>query len=208
MSEDSEAVVSAKVARKNEQLQADSKTMFGFWTYLMTDCVLFASLFATFAVLHSNTYGGPSAHALFSLPYALAETLILLFSSFTCGLAILSAQTKSKRLVLFWLFVTLLLGAAFLVLEIREFTDFVHKGDSWRRSGFLSSYFTLVATHGLHITVGLLWIITMIVQVFKKGLNRITVRQLTLMSLFWHFLDLIWIFIFSVVYLISGGLNI
>ncbi len=203
-----ETAVITKVTRQTEQHEADNKTLFGFWVYLMTDCVLFASLFATFAVLHSNTFGGPTAHSLFSLPYALAETLILLVSSFTCGLMILSAQNKAKRLVLIWLGITFILGAAFLTLEIREFSDFVSRGDSWRRSGFLSSYFTLVATHGLHITMGLLWILTMGYQVLKRGLTRITIRQLTLMSLFWHFLDLIWIFIFSVVYLISGGLNI
>ncbi|HET8991810.1 MAG TPA: cytochrome o ubiquinol oxidase subunit III [Candidatus Saccharimonadales bacterium] len=205
---EAELAIDAKVTRQTERQEADNKTFFGFWVYLMTDCVLFASLFATFAVLHSNTFGGPSAHSLFSMPYALSETLVLLVSSFTCGLAILSAQNKAKRLVLFWLGVTFLLGAAFLTLEIREFSSFVHNGDSWRRSGFLSSYFTLVATHGLHITMGLIWILTMIFQVIKRGLGRITVRQLTLMSLFWHFLDLIWIFIFSIVYLISGGLNI
>jgi cytochrome o ubiquinol oxidase subunit 3 len=208
VSELNSAVDSYKINQASLKAEADSKTYFGFWVYLMTDCVLFASLFATFAVLHANTFNGPSAHSLFSLPYALAETLILLTSSFTCGLAILAAQNKAKRLVLFWLLITFLLGLAFLVLEFREFANFVNQGDSWRRSGFLSSYFTLVATHGLHITIGLLWIGTMMFQVLKKGLNRITVRQLTLMSLFWHFLDLIWIFIFSVVYLISGGLNI
>ena len=208
MSEVDNVVVSARLTKASEKQQADNKTLFGFWVYLMTDCVLFASLFATFAVLHSNNFGGPTAHDLFSLPYALTETLILLVSSFTCGLAILSAQNKSKHLVLFWLGITFLLGASFLGLEIHEFANFVHMGDSWRRSGFLSSYFTLVATHGLHITVGLLWILTMIFRISKGGFTRMTVRQLTIMSLFWHFLDLIWIFIFSVVYLISGGLNI
>ena len=204
----SEVSLSAKISKASEAQQADSKSLFGFWVYLMTDCVLFASLFATFAVLHSNTFGGPSAHKLFNLHYALTETLLLLISSFTCGLGILAAQTKSKRLVLFWLGITFLLGASFLVMELHEFASFVHMGDSWRRSGFLSSYFTLVATHGLHITVGLLWILTMIFRISKTGFTRTTQRQLTLMSLFWHFLDLIWIFIFSVVYLISGGLNI
>ena len=202
------ANVSAKVARANEEHEQDSKTLFGFWVYLMTDCVLFASLFAVFAVLHSNTFGGPSAHSLFNLHYALVETLLLLTSSFTCGLGVLAAQTRSKRLVITWLVVTALLGLGFLGMELHEFASFVHMGDSWRRSGFLSSYFVLVATHGLHITIGLIWMITMILRLWKQGFTRATTRQLTLLSLFWHFLDLIWIFIFSVVYLISGGIGV
>jgi cytochrome o ubiquinol oxidase subunit 3 len=175
----SEATLNSKISRASEEAHADSKTLFGFWVYLMTDCVLFASLFATFAVLHSNTFGGPSAHKLFNLHYALVETLLLLVSSFTCGLGLLAAQTKNKRLVMTWLIVTFLLGASFLVMEVHEFASFVHMGDSWRRSGFLSSYFTLVATHGLHITVGLLWMATMIFRVWKQGFTRTTQRQLT-----------------------------
>jgi cytochrome o ubiquinol oxidase subunit 3 len=208
MSQVDNQAIAIKLHRASEQQEADNKTMFGFWVYLMTDCVLFASLFATFAVLHNNTFGGQSAHQLFSMPYALSETLVLLTSSFTCGMAILAAQNSNKRLVLFWLSITFLLGLSFLVLELHEFSKFVAIGDSWRRSGFLSAYFVLVSTHGLHITIGLLWILTMIYRVYKTGFNRMTTRQLTLMSLFWHFLDLIWIFIFSVVYLISGGLAV
>jgi cytochrome o ubiquinol oxidase subunit 3 len=191
----------------SEQQDSDSKTLFGFWVYLMTDCVLFASLFATYAVLHHNNFGGPTAHSLFNLHYALAETLILLTSSFTCGLGILAARTGKLRHVLSWLGVTFVLGVSFLYMEISEFSKFANMGDSWRRSGFLSAYFTLVGTHGLHITIGLLWLVVVAFRLYKSGLNRTNRRQLTLLSLFWHFLDVIWIFIFSVVYLF-GGINL
>jgi cytochrome o ubiquinol oxidase subunit 3 len=182
----------------------DSKTMFGFWVYLMTDCVLFASLFATYAVLHNNTAGGPNAAELFSLPFVLAETLILLTSSFTAGLAVLAAQAGKLRQVVAWFAVTFTLGAAFLTLELTEFSHLVAEGNSWQRSGFLSSFFTLVGTHGLHITIGLMWMLVLVIQVLRRGLNPSSVRRLTLLSLFWHFLDLIWIFIFTIVYLMGA----
>jgi len=181
--------------------EATEKTTIGFWVYLMTDCVLFASLFAVYAVLHGNTIGGPDGHQLFKLPYVLTETFALLLSSFTCGLAMLAAQKGAKHEVLFWLGVTGLLGLTFLGLELHEFRDLVLQGDSWRRSGFLSSYFVLVGTHGMHITFGLIWMVIMGVYVWKKGLTASIRKRLTLLSLFWHFLDVIWIFIFTIVYL-------
>lgn len=183
--------------------EGESKALLGFWIYLMTDCVLFASLFATFAVLRGETFGGPSGHDLFSLPYVLTETLILLTSSFTCGLGLLAARQGAKNQVIFWFGLTFLLGAAFLGLELREFTHLVQDGDSWRRSGFLSAFFTLVGTHGLHISVGLLWMLVMMVRTAAVGLTSNTVRKLTMLSLFWHFLDIVWIFIFSIVYLMG-----
>ncbi len=181
----------------------EAKTSLGFWIYLMTDCVLFASLFATYAVLHTSTYGGPSGRDLFSLPFVLTETLILLTSSFTCGLAILAARQRNKTLVLVWLSLTFCLGLAFLTLELREFRQLAIDGNSWRRSGFLSSFFTLVGTHGLHIATGLLWMIVLGTQIFRRGLAAATTRRLLLFSLFWHFLDIIWIFIFTIVYLLG-----
>jgi cytochrome o ubiquinol oxidase subunit 3 len=189
-----------------EQLEAAAtdKTVLGFWTYLMTDCVLFASLFAVYAVLHGNTFGGPSGHELFKLPYVMLETMVLLFSSFSCGLSLLAAQRRDRRQVLLWLGVTFLLGATFLGLELHEFRNMVLEGNSWRRSGFLSSYFTLVGTHGLHITVGLLWLVVTAVFMVKRGLTDSLLKRLTLFSLFWHFLDIIWIFIFTIVYLFGS----
>lgn len=183
------------------------KTVFGFWVYLMTDCVLFASLFAVYAVLHRNTFGGPTGHDLFRLPYVLIETFALLTSSFTCGLAMLAAQRRAKNEVLFWLLITFLLGLTFLCLELSEFHNLVRDGNSWRRSGFLSSYFTLVGTHGLHITIGLIWMSIMGFFTWKRGLTDTVRKRLTLLSLFWHFLDVIWIFIFTIVYL-YGSLSL
>lgn len=184
--------------------ESDQKTLLGFWVYLMTDCILFGSLFATYAVLHNNTFGGPAAGQLFSLPFVLGETLILLTSSFTAGLGMLAAHRQDKRQVLAWFTVTMLLGAAFLTMELTEFSRLAATGNSWQRSGFLSAFFTLVGTHGLHIATGLLWGGVLLVQVARRGLVRSTVRRLMLLSLFWHFLDIIWILIFSIVYMIGA----
>ncbi len=185
------------------QQEVYDRTIFGFWVYLMTDCILFATLFATYAVLHNNVYGGPSAHDLFSLPFALAETMILLTSSFTCGLAMLAARhmERNKSLLLFG--VTFLLGISFLVLELTEFTNLVQEGHSWQRSAFLSSFFTLVGSHGLHITCGLIWMFVMMIHLLVRGLTFSTLRRLACLSLFWHFLDVIWVLIFTIVYLMG-----
>lgn len=183
----------------------DSKPVFGFWVYLMTDCVLFATLFATYVVLHGNTFGGPGANELFSLPFVLIETLLLLTSSFTCGLAVLAMQRNNKSAVLGWLAVTFMLGAVFVGMELNEFTHLVHEGNSWQRSGFLSAFFTLVGTHGLHISIGLLWLVVLAVQLIRKGFSPSTLQRLTLFSLFWHFLDIVWIFIFTIVYLMGAA---
>ncbi|HVX23991.1 MAG TPA: cytochrome o ubiquinol oxidase subunit III [Candidatus Saccharimonadales bacterium] len=189
---------------REEQREADDKTLFGFWAYIMTDCVLFASLFATYAVLHNNAFGGQTARQLFDLHNVLIETLCLLTSSFTCGLAMLAVRARKRRQVIGWFVVTFLLGVAFLALELTEFHHLAITGNSWRRSGFLSSFFTLVGTHGLHITVGLIWMMTMLAKVSLKGFTRATVRRLNMLSLFWHFLDIVWIFIFTIVYMLGA----
>lgn len=181
----------------------DNKTLFGFWLYIMTDCVLFASLFATYAVLHNNTFGGPGGAKLFEPGSVLAETLILLTSSFTCGLAMLAARKKNKRQVIGWFVITGLLGLAFLGIEINEFVGLVNDGNSWSRNAFLSSFFTLVGTHGGHITIGLSWMVATIIKVWRTGLTRSTIRRLSMLSYFWHFLDVVWIFIFTVVYMMG-----
>jgi cytochrome o ubiquinol oxidase subunit 3 len=180
------------------------KTVFGFWVYIMTDCVLFASLFATYAVLRFNTNGGPGAADLFSMPYVLVETLLLLTSSFTIGLALLAAYHGNRSHTLAWLGITFALGVAFVGMEISEFTKLYNEGHSWRASGFLSAFFTLVGTHGLHITSGLLWMGVVARRLIQTGLNAVSVRRLTLLSLFWHFLDIVWIFIFTIVYLLGA----
>lgn len=179
------------------------KTIFGFWVYLMTDCVLFASLFATFVVLRHNTWGGPDGADIFSLGFVLAETLILLTSSLTCGLALLAARQGNKKLVLQMLAVTFVLGLMFLGLELHEFSNLYHEGNSWRRSAFLSSFFALVGTHGFHISIGLIWMGVMMARIYQSTLSASKLMRLTMLSLFWHFLDIIWIFIFTVVYLLG-----
>lgn len=199
-----EPATAKQVHASNLQHEADSKTIFGFWVYLMTDCVLFASLFATYAVLRNNTFGGESASDLFSMPYVLVETLILLTSSFVCGLAMLAVHQRDKRKALISFAITALLGLTFLGMELYEFTHLVHEGNSWRESGFLSAFFTLVGTHGAHITVGLIWMGVMMLQLKKRGFTHGVTRRLTLLSLFWHFLDIVWIFIFTFVYLLGA----
>lgn len=181
----------------------DDKTLFGFWTYIMTDCVLFAALFATYAVLHKSTAGGLAGMDLFQLPGVLAETLLLLTSSFTAGLAMIAVHKRLKGQTTFWFAVTFGLGVAFLVLELTEFRHLVHEGNDWARSAFLSSFFTLVGTHGLHITVGLTWMVALMAKLWQRGFTRPIVRRLTMLSYFWHFLDVVWIFIFTVVYLLG-----
>lgn len=183
--------------------ETSDKTIFGFWVYLMTDLIMFAGLFATYAVLRGNTFGGPPAGALFSLQNALAETLILLTSSFTCGLAILAANRGKKNQTIAWLGVTLVLGLTFLTLELTEFSGLIAGGNSWTRSGFLSSFFALVGTHGLHIAIGSLWIIVTMVMIWSRGLTPFVTSKLTRLALFWHFLDIVWIFIFTIVYLMG-----
>jgi cytochrome o ubiquinol oxidase subunit 3 len=190
-----------------EQRQSDQRALFGFWVYLMTDGILFAALFATYAVLHANTYGGPTGQQLFDLPGALVETLLLLTSSFTVGLAMLAVRRQAKKPALFWFGLTFVLGLIFLVLELTEFKHLAAGGNGWTRSGFLSSFYTLVSTHGLHITIGLLWLAAMMVKIVRRGFSRATLRRLTMLSYFWHFLDIIWIFIFTVVYLMSGAVR-
>lgn len=182
----------------------NEKKTLGFWIYLMTDCVLFAGLFATFAVLRTSTFGGPSGAQLFDLPFVLLETMILLTSSFTVGLALLGSSRGYKKQTLVWLVITFALGAAFLALELTEFSHLVAEGNGWDRSAFLSSFFTLVGTHGLHIAIGLLWLGVMIFRLWRFKFKQSDLNRLALFGLFWHFLDVIWIFIFSIVYLIGG----
>ncbi len=183
--------------------EAYTKNVFGFWVYLMTDCVLFGILFATYAVLHNNTFGAPSGKDIFDLSFVLKETIILLTSSFTCGLAMIAAHRLETKKVIAWFCVTFLLGLSFVVLEVTEFAHLVDVGNSWEKSAFLSSYFTLVGTHGLHISVGLFWMIVFMAQIARKGITLVTLRRLTCLSMFWHFLDVVWIFIFTVVYLMG-----
>lgn len=195
----------AATHKANIEHDVSDKTLFGFWVYIMTDCLIFGSLFATYAVLQNNTYGGPGAAELFSLPFVLTETIILLTSSFTAGLAILALHKKATRQLIKWLVITFLLGLAFLGMELYEFYHLAQDGHSWRASGFLTGFFTLVGTHGVHIIGGLIWIGVLISQIKRRGLNAHVTRRLMLWSLFWHFLDIVWIFIFTFVFLMGAA---
>jgi cytochrome o ubiquinol oxidase subunit 3 len=174
---------------------------FGFWLYLMSDAVIFACLFATYLVMVGNTAGGPGPKDVFELDRAAAETALLLLSSTTFGVAAVALSAGDRGKVLLWLAVTFLLGAGFIFLEIGEFAGMIAQGAGPDRSGFLSAFFTLVGTHGFHVSVGLVWILVMMGQVFFKGLTAPVASRLMRLGLFWHFLDIIWVMIFSVVYL-------
>lgn len=197
------ALILSKEQLEHLEEHSFDKNYFGFWVYLMTDLVMFGTLFATYAVLHQNSFGGPTTNDIYDLPFALLETLILLTSSFTSGVGMLAAHRKKKNQVLIWFGLTFLLGASFLCLELYEFTNLFQEGYGFGRSGFLSSFFALVGTHGLHITSGLVWMSVVLTFVWFKGLTTSIIRKLTLLSLFWHFLDIVWIFIFTVVYLMG-----
>ena len=180
------------------------KAELGFWIYLMTDLMLFAALFATFYILRVGIADGPKASEIFNIDYVMAQTFVLLASSVTSGMAMLSAKFQMKKQALVFLAATIVLGLSFLVLELNEFALLVNEGHSWTTSAFLSSHFTLVATHGLHIFIGLIWAIVLFVVIMRrKNISGNHLRKLGLFTMFWHFLDLVWIFIFSVVYVIG-----
>jgi cytochrome o ubiquinol oxidase subunit III len=191
----------APAAHEEPTSEAHEQRAFGFWLYLMSDAIIFSLLFATYAVMVQNTDGGPTGKALFSLTNAFGETLLLLFSSISFGFATLAMTSGKAADVLRWLLVTFVLGLGFVGLEMREFYGLVQLGAGPDRSGFLSAFFTLVGTHGAHVSVGLIWILIMTGQVMTKGLTLPVISRLVRLGLFWHFLDIIWVGIFSVVYL-------
>ena len=178
-------------------------TMLGFWIYLMSDCLIFAMLFAAYGVLGGNYAAGPGPKDLFDLELVALNTTMLLFSSITYGFAMLEMEKGKVGTTQMWLLITGLFGAAFLSIELFEFAHMIHEGATPQRSAFLSSFFTLVGTHGLHVTFGTLWLITLMVQVARKGLIPANKRRLMCLSLFWHFLDVIWIGVFTFVYLMG-----
>ncbi len=182
-----------------------SNTIFGFWLYLMTDCVMFASFFAAYVVLERGTFGGPTPREIIHLPAALVQTLILLASSFACGMAMLSAPRESKRKLLLWLAGSFLLGSLFFGMQWTELSRLASEGNGWGRSAFLSAYFTLVGTHGAHIVIGLLLMIFFGLQLYSRGFTAAVLRRLTCLRIYWQFIYLIWIFTFTLVYLTGGS---
>ncbi|WP_062237871.1 cytochrome o ubiquinol oxidase subunit III [Fictibacillus sp. FJAT-27399] len=181
----------------------DTFKLLGFWIFLVTDCIIFACLFAVYAVLRTHTDGDLTGHELFEVKGFTAETFILLASSFTSGLASLAMHKGNKKQLMAWLAVTVLLGMSFVGLEIMEFAKMAAEGATISTNAFLSSFFTLVGTHGLHVTFGLIWMIGVMVQIGRHGIDHLTKEKVTIVGLYWHFLDVVWIFIFTVVYLLG-----
>jgi len=186
-----------------EEHHPENGTLLGFWLYLMSDCLIFACLFAAYGVLGRSYAGGPTGAEVLELPAVAVNTSLLLLSSITYGFAMLEMQRNRQRGTLIWLAITGLLGAGFIGLELREFAHLIALGDGPQRSAFLSSFFTLVGTHGLHVTFGIIWLVTLMVQIHKKGLISDNKRRLMCLSMFWHFLDVVWIGVFSFVYLMG-----
>lgn len=178
-------------------------TIFGFWIYILSDCILFATLFATFAVLGTNFAGTPEARDLIQLDYVLQETALLLLSSFTFGIAMLEANKNRIKGLIIWLGITWLLGLGFLVMEINEFIHLTAEGAAAWSSGAWSAFYGLIGTHGLHVLAGMIWLLILVALIIKEGLTTINKTRLMCLSLFWHFLDIIWICVFSVVYLMG-----
>jgi len=191
-------------AHAHDEHHHEPPTVFGFWLYLMTDCVLFGTLFCVFAVMRHQFAGGPTGKELFELKGVAYETAILLLSSITYGFGMISAHKGKSGGLLAWFAVTFLLGLSFIGLEVREFAHMIGEGNGPDRSAFLSSFFTLVATHGLHVTFGLIWMAVLMVQsAGKTEFSGRLMNKLTMLSLFWHFLDIVWICVFTFVYLMS-----
>lgn len=193
---DSDHTESAHV--ENREIKA-----FGFWIYLMSDLILFSVLFATYAILGKNYAGGPTPKDLFSLPYAFIETMFLLFSNVSCSTALLAIESSHKKRALSWLVITFLLGLGFISMEVNEFYNMIIENNGPDRSGFLSSFFTLVGTHGFHVTTGLIWMGVMIGQVLVKGITGPVRSRLARLGMFWHFLDVVWVGVFTIVYLMG-----
>jgi cytochrome o ubiquinol oxidase subunit III len=183
---------------------AYSKTLFGFWLYILTDFMMFGTFFATYAVLRNSTFGGPSGKELFDLNAALVQTLLMLAASFLIGLGSVAAHRKKKAWTILLHAVTFVIGCAFVAMQMKEFSHLLSQGHGWQQSAFLSAFFTLVGTYGLHMVFGLLWIVVLVVPVCLNGLNPVNVRRLTCLKMFWQFLNVVWVFIFTFVYLMGG----
>ncbi|MEH6891448.1 cytochrome aa3 quinol oxidase subunit III [Bacillus sp. JJ864] len=183
------------------QSEQSRLNILGFWIFLGAEIVLFATLFASYLVLAGRTADGPTPAQIFEVKPVMIETLLLLTSSFTCGIAIHEMRKENKNGMLLWFIITLLLGAGFLYMEVEEFIMYVGQGATLQTSGFLSGFFVLLGTHGAHVTGGIIWATCVIIQILKRGLTPVTARKVFIISLYWHFLDVVWIFIYTLVYL-------
>ncbi|PLS07236.1 cytochrome aa3 quinol oxidase subunit III [Neobacillus cucumis] len=183
------------------QTEQNRMNILGFWIFLGAEIILFGTLFATFSVLNARYAGGPTPHELFEIKGVMIETILLLTSSFTMGLAIYEMRRSNRNGLILWFVITLLLGAGFVFFEVTEFIHYVHEGATWTTSAFLSSFFVLLGTHGLHVSMGIGWATMVIIQLLKRGLTPVTARKTFIIGLYWHFLDVVWIFIFTFVYL-------
>jgi cytochrome aa3-600 menaquinol oxidase subunit 3 len=183
------------------QTEQNRMNILGFWIFLGAEIILFGTLFAMYAVLNARYAGGPTPKDLFEIKGIMVETILLLTSSFTCGLAIYEMRRNNRNGLLLWFIITLLLGAGFVFMEVTEFVNYVHEGATMQTSAFLSSFFILLGTHGLHVSMGIGWATMVIIQILKRGLTPVTARKTYIIGLYWHFLDVVWIFIFTFVYL-------
>lgn len=188
----------------HEHHDAGGLALFGFWIYIMSDCMLFATMFATYTVLSMSTVGQVDPQEVLDLSFVAGETALLLFSSFTFGMGMLGAYAKNIKKMAFWLATTWLLGAGFIAMELYEFNHLIHIGASPQSGGYWSGFFGLIGTHGLHVTAGLIWMIVLFFHFKREGLSDNNMTRLSMLSLFWHFLDIIWICVFSIVYLIGA----
>lgn len=184
--------------------ESDSIDVFGFWLYILTDCILFGCLFATFLVLNTPGHPGPTLKSVLNLSDVLIETFLLLLSNLSFCLASINAHKDRVHQVQLWLAATFLLGAGFIYMELSEFIHLANEGFRWDVSGSISSFFTLVGTHGFHVSCGLLWILIMMIQLPWISLKHVRLRRMTYLGLFWNFLDIVWIFVFTVVYLMEA----
>ena len=183
------------------QTEQNRMNILGFWIFLGAEIILFGTLFAMYGVLNARYAGGPTPKDLFEIKGIMVETILLLTSSFTCGLAIYEMRRNNRNGLLLWFIITLLLGAGFVFMEVTEFINYVHEGATMQTSAFLSSFFVLLGTHGLHVSMGIGWATMVIIQILRKGLTPVTARKTYIIGLYWHFLDVVWIFIFTFVYL-------
>ena len=193
-----------QLTEHNHHHDADSADIFGFWIYILSDCILFATIFAAFAVLRQNYFGQVDVLKMTDLSYVFIETIALLTSSFTFGMSILAMYKGKLKTVIRWLMITFMLGAIFIGMELNEFNHLYNEGFGWQANAAMSAFFTLVGTHGLHVSIGLVWIAAIIYQLSHFGLNDVMKRRMTYLGLFWAFLDIIWIFVFTIVYLMGA----